>query len=463
MPLSTDTIHVLVVEDNDTMREGIVRVAEKMNAAVAAVADAPQAQRALQDARYDVVVTDYKLPGGDGLQVLRQAKTRHPESEVMVITAYGTIELAVEAMQAGAADFITKPFSPEELRVKLAKLFERLEERREIRRLSEENRFLREEMEARFHFGELIGRSPAMQAVFRTIEKVAPQDSTVIIYGESGTGKELVARAIHRASSRRDGPFVRVNCGALAETLLESELFGHERGAFTGAIKRKKGRFELAHRGTIFLDEIGDISAPLQVKLLRVLQEREFERVGGEETVSVDVRVIAATHRDLQQEMTSGRFRDDLFYRLHIIPIHLPPLRQRREDIPLLVEHVVSRLAEELRKPGLTITPEAMRQLESYDWPGNIRELENVLERAAVLCEGNRITPFDLPLLGRTAAPGLTLADGERDLAGTLAAVERQLIERALAQAKGVKAEAARLLGVKPSALYYKLEKYGLL
>jgi two-component system response regulator HydG len=445
------------------MREGIARVVEKMGAVPIVATDAPQALQALAKSDFDVVVTDYKLPGGDGLTILRQVKERRPECEVMVITAYGTIELAVEAMQAGAADFITKPFSPEELRVKLEKLFERLWERRELRRLSEENLYLREEMEDRFHFGEIIGRSAPMQAVFRTIEKVAPQDSTVIIYGESGTGKELVARAVHRASPRRDGPFVRVNCGALTESLLESELFGHERGAFTGAVKRKKGRFELAHRGTIFLDEIGDISHALQVKLLRVLQEREFERVGGEETVSVDVRVIAATHKELRAEVAAGHFRDDLYYRLHIIPIYLPPLRQRREDIPVLVEHFISRLAVELRKPNLRIAPEAVEQLQNYDWPGNIRELENVLERAAVLCEGDTITALDLPVLGRTGGRVVELPNQEYNLNEVLESVERQLIERALAHANGVKAEAARLLGIKSSALYYKLEKYGLL
>jgi len=458
----SDILRVLIVEDNDTMREGIVRVVEKMGAAPAAVADAPQALQAATEVDFDVIISDYRLPGGDGLAVLRHAKDRRPETEVMVITAYGTIELAVEAMQAGAADFITKPFSPEELRIKLEKLFERLRERRELLRLSDENRYLRQEVDDLFHFGDIIGKSAAMQAVFRTIEKVAPQDSTVIIYGESGTGKELVARAIHRASPRRDRPFIRVNCGALAESLLESELFGHERGAFTGAVRRKKGRFELAHRGTIFLDEIGDISPALQVKLLRVLQEREFERVGGEETVSVDVRVIAATHKDLQAEVGEGRFRDDLFYRLHIIPIHLPPLRHRREDIPLLVEHLIGRLARDLRKPGLCIDPEAVEQLKNYDWPGNIRELENVLERAAVLCEGKQITALDLPLLGGPGHHIAGLPDGERDLNRMLESVERQLIERAMAQARGVKAEAARLLGIKPSALYYKLEKYGL-
>jgi DNA-binding NtrC family response regulator len=370
--------------------------------------------------------------------------------------------LAVRAMQNGAADFITKPFSPDELTVKLERLVERLRQRRELENLQEQNLYLRQEEESQFNFGEIIGQSPPMLEVFRMLQKVAPTDSSVIIYGESGTGKELVARAIHKNSSRASGPFIRVNCGALTETLLESELFGHEKGAFTGALKRKLGRFELAHRGSIFLDEIGDISPALQIKLLRVLQEKEFERVGGEETVSVDVRVIAATHHNLKEEVAQGRFREDLYYRLHIVPINLPPLRQRTDDLPVLANYFLHRLGRELRKPNLKIEAPALEMMKNYHWPGNVRELENVLERAAVLCEGERITVADLPPLARDRSAVLQLPDENLELNQTLEDVERALIERAMFRAHGVKAEAARLLGIKATTLLYKLEKYGM-
>ncbi|RMF68013.1 MAG: sigma-54-dependent Fis family transcriptional regulator, partial [Calditrichaeota bacterium] len=401
-------------------------------------------------------------PGISGLVLLDKLKRIAPETEVLIITAYGTIELAVDAMQKGAADFLTKPFSPEELPIKISQLVQRRSERAELRRLSEENRYLREQVDGQFNFGEIVGSCRAMQEVYRTIEKVARGDSSVIIYGESGTGKELVARAIHKASPRRERPFVRVHCGALAEGVLESELFGHEKGAFTGAIKRKKGRFELADHGSIFLDEIGDIPLTTQIKLLRVLQEREFERVGGEETLRVDVRVIAATNKDLRAEIQAGRFREDLYYRLHIVPIYLPPLRERKEDIPQLTRHFLQKTSRALGMPELTIDDAAVEQLAAYHWPGNIRELENVIERAAVLCDDARIRVEDLPLLAQSRA-GLVVPEQTMDLNQALEMVEKQLLERAMQKARGVKTEAAKLLKIKPGALYYKLEKYGLL
>ncbi|MCG8603456.1 sigma-54 dependent transcriptional regulator [bacterium] len=454
-------LKILVVEDNDTMREGILRVVRKMGFTATEAATGETAVAEIAKAKFDMVITDYKLPGMDGLDVLGKAKERSPETAVLVITAYGTIELAVQAIQKGAEDFITKPFSPEELTLKVNKVLERIKERQELRRVSEENRYLRDEVEVQFNYGEIVGNSPAMRGVYRTIDKVAQGDSSVIIYGESGTGKELIARAIHKASQRKDRAFVRVNCGALAEGVLESELFGHERGAFTGALKRKKGRFELAHQGTIFLDEIGDIPLPTQVKLLRVLQEREFERVGGEETLSVDVRIIAATNKNLKVEIEAGRFREDLYYRLHIIPIYLPPLRERKEDLPLLTEHFINKIREDMKLPRLTIEEEAAGKLINYHWPGNIREVENILERAAVLCDEHCIRVKDLPLFGESQASEHS-AGASLELNRTLETVEKGLLEKAMERTSGNKTEAAKLLGIKTSALYYKLEKYDL-
>ena len=453
----------LIVEDNDTMREGIVRVVEKMGHKAVETADAEQAEKQLSKTKFDLLISDYKLPGMTGIELLEKIKLISPETEAMLITAYGSIELAVEAMKKGAADFITKPFSPEELTLKVNLILERVQQKAELQRVSEENRYLRDQLDGQFNFGEIIGNSPAMQAIFRTIEKVAKGDSSIIIYGESGTGKELVAHAIHNTSPRKDRAFIRVNCGALAEGILESELFGHEKGAFTGAIKRRKGRFELAQSGSIFLDEIGDIPLGTQVKLLRVLQEKEFERVGGEETLSVDTRIIAATSKNLQEEIKRGNFREDLYYRLHIIPIHLPPLRERKEDISLLTEHFIKKISKEVNIPELKIEAQAIDKLRRYNWPGNVREFENVLERAAVLSEDAHILASDLPLFSEGAQ---TLTYSQPDglnLNRTLETTEKQLLEKAMDKARGVKTEAAKLLDIKTSALYYKLEKYDLL
>ncbi len=455
---------IVVIEDNETMREGMAQALAKMGHEVVEAEDGEKGVEVATAQACDLVVTDYRLPGIDGLEVLPRLKARAPGAEVILITAYGTIGLAVQAMQEGAADFITKPFSHEELRVKAEKALRRAEERRELERVSAENVYLRQELEGRLNFGEIVGESPKMREVYATVEKVARTDASVLIYGESGTGKELIARAIHRASRRCDRPFVRVHYGALAEGVLESELFGHERGAFTGALRRKNGRFELAHTGSIFLDEVGDIPPSTQLKLLRVRQEREFERVGGEETLTVDVRIIAATNRDLAELVRQGRFREDLYYRLHIVPIYLPPLRERREDIPALTQHFLARLARELGKPQLSIEEEAMELLRSYQWPGNVRELENVLERAAVLADGSTITVADLPpLRSPSEGPGVPQEGESLRLEPVLERIERSYIERALAKAQGVKTEAARLLGLKPGALYYKLAKYGIM
>lgn len=451
---------VLIVEDNETLREGMAQVLAKMGLQVIQAADGPTALQHLRQHGVSLVISDYRMAGMDGIEVLKQVKKESPATEVLIITAYGSIDLAVQAMQFGAADFLAKPFSHEEFKLRVAKVLEKIEQEEKLSRLDAENDYLRQELDQALNFGHIIGESPRMQELYRTINKVARTDSTVIIYGESGTGKELVARAVHKTSERVNHPFIRVNCGALAEGVLESELFGHEKGAFTGALRRKRGRFELAHTGTIFLDEIGDIAMGTQVKLLRVLQEREFERVGGEQTLTVDVRVIAATHRDLRSLVEQGKFREDLYYRLHIIPVYLPPLRERSEDIPLLAEHFLQRVRQGIARPELVLSQTAVQSLCRYAWPGNVRELENVLERAAVLAEGDVIEPQDLPLGPGDASPAVAAAQSLDEM---LDQVEKNAIERALRQAKGVKMEAARILGIKTSALYYKLEKYGLM
>ena len=455
---------VLVVEDNETMREGICQVLKKMGHDVSQASNGPDALSLFSPSQHQLVIADYKMKPMDGLEVLRHVKGRAGEDgvDVIIITAYGTIDIAVEAMKSGAADFITKPFSLDELQVKVKRVFDDKGKREKIKELSEETEYLRQELNVRFNYGEIVGTSEKMQAVYRTISKIANSDSSILIYGESGTGKELVARAIHFSSRRKKKPFIRVSCGALAEGVLESELFGHEKGAFTGAIKRKIGRFELAEKGTLFLDEIGDISQATQIRLLRVLQEREFERVGDEQTIAVDVRVIAATNQHLVEKIEKGEFREDLYYRLHVIPIELPPLRERKEDIPVLIDHFLKKIGQEMNKRDLQVQDSAIQLLTEYDWPGNIRELENVIERAVVLCEGNLIRVDDVPTLvgGKEWHPSPVQQKGLNE---TLEGVEKQLIEKAMAQAKGVKTVAAQLLGVKTSALYYKLEKYRLL
>jgi DNA-binding NtrC family response regulator len=452
---------VFIVEDNAAMREGIEQVVQRFGFKTQVFDKAEPALRKLPEALPDILISDYRLPGMDGLALLQEVKRRAPSCELVLITAYGSIELAVQAMQNGASDFITKPFSPEELAVKLERLAQRLAQQREMEKLQAQNLYLREQEESKYNFGEIVGSSNAMQEVFRVLQKVAPTDSSVIIYGESGTGKELVARAIHKNSRRSAGPFIRVHCGGLTESLLESELFGHEKGAFTGAIKQRHGRFELAEGGTIFLDEIGDVTSAMQVKLLRVLQEKEFERVGGEETVHVDARIIAATHRDLKAEVEAGRFREDLYYRLHVVPLNLPPLRQRAGDVALLMRHFLLKMEKEIGKPNLRMDETATGLFLNYHWPGNVRELENLIERAAVLCDEGVIKVTDLPPLVKDRSAVFALPDGNLDLNHTLEEVERALLERALKKAHGVKAEAARILGIKTTTLLYKLGKYG--
>lgn len=443
----------LIVEDNHTMRLGMVESLRREGYEVGEFDNAPEALQALRQQFFPLVVTDLKMAPMDGIALLQEIKTAWPAVEVVVVSAFGTVDVAVQAMRLGAADFLTKPFSTDELRVRVKKVWERIQQRHTLDQLLEEKRLFQDEM-----FAEMIGSSPAMRQLFALIQRVAREDSTILIEGESGTGKELAARAIHRSSPRAEQPFIKVNCGALNDNLLESELFGHEKGAFTGAIRRKKGRFELAHGGTLFLDEIGDISPAMQVKLLRVLQEREFERVGGEETLAVDVRIICATHRDLPQKVAGGSFREDLYYRLSVIPLKLPPLRDRKEDIPALVQHFLDK-----RRPAKTLSAEGLQLLQQYAWPGNIRELENLVERLQVIAPGSEIEP---PLiaaqLGQGAAHTLEHYN-HLPLEDALYAFEKNLLMHAMQKAGGVKNQAARLLGIKTSTLYYKLEKFGLM
>lgn len=464
---------VLVVEDNETMREGLEISLGRMGLDVSAAPEPEYALQLAEKREFDLMVTDYKLPGFNGLELFRKVRELRPGIDAVLITAFGSVELAVEAMREGMADFITKPFGADELKVKVEKVLAARVQREEHGRLTEENQLLRSEVDLAGGFGELIGDSQAMAEVFETITQVAPTDASVLISGPSGTGKELVARELHRRSQRAGKAFVKVSCAALAEGVLESELFGHEKGAFTGSAGKRRGRFELADGGTLFLDEIGEISPTVQVKLLRVLQEKKFERVGGEQTLEVDVRVVSATNRDLAAEVEKGNFREDLFYRLHVVPVHLPPLSERAGDIPLLASHLAARVCRKMNRKGKALSDDAVAALQNYRWPGNVRELENVIERAIVLGKGDTISAADLPLRGgspNAGAAGAQAASGDAaklpsgglDLNAHLESIESKLIAQALEKARGNKSEAARLLKIKNSVLYYKMDKYGL-
>ncbi|MGE0399821.1 MAG: sigma-54-dependent transcriptional regulator [Kofleriaceae bacterium] len=452
---------ILIVDDNETIREGLAHMVKKLGheAVIASSGDAGIA--AFKKRRADFVITDLKMEGGTGVDVLKGITALDPDVPIMIITGFGTVETAVEAMKLGAFDFITKPIQPEVVRLKVASALELSAARRGRRKSQAMTETLAADQDARFP--ELVGGGEKMAIVRRTVEKVAASDTTVFIAGESGTGKELIARAIHRLSKRANGPFIKVNCGALTETLLESELFGHEKGAFTGAIKQKLGRFELADGGTLFLDEVGDVPPAMQVKLLRALQEQEFERVGGEAPIKVDVRVLSATNKDLDAEVAAGRFRQDLFFRLHVLPVKLPPLRERREDIPHLCAHFVAKLGPKTNARIRAVGDAALGRIMAYHWPGNVRELENAIEQALVFAEGDEITPAALPQFLQGGAEDDKLeVPRELSLPEILDDLERQLILKAYTKAGRVKTETARLLGIKTSALYYKLEKYGI-
>ena len=420
--------------------------------------NAGDALRLLEGSDLDLVLTDMKMPGLSGMELLVECKKRRPEVPVIMMTAYGTIEMAVEAMKKQAYDYITKPFQNEELKLTVRKALDNY-------RLVKENRRLSEALSERHRYRNIIGKSRPMLRIYDLVDKVARSKVSVLITGPSGTGKELIAKAIHYEGPRRERPFISVNCGALTETLLESELFGHEKGAFTGAVALKKGRFELADEGTLFLDEVGDMPPPLQVKLLRVLQEMEFERVGGAKTIKVDVRVLSASNRNLKQDVASGLFREDLYYRLNVMQIDVPPLRERMEDLRLLVDHFIQKYGEEAGKTGIRLGQEAWKALYSYDWPGNIRELENVIERAVVLNSGGIVELADLP--AEVSAKKEDLDVGKfvphnAKLQETLDYIEEKMIRRALEYSGNVQAQAADMLGISRHLMHYKMKKYGI-
>lgn len=438
---------ILVVDDERAMREAMRDWLSEDGYEVGMAEGGKEALDAVHGSPWDVILLDLKMPGMDGMEVLRGIKALETDAEVIMMTAYATVDTAVQAMKEGAFDYLVKPFDPDELEIQIKKILAHKE-------LVLENIFLKQRIEERFDFDEIVGKSEPMRRVFELITRVAPTDSTVLVTGESGTGKELVARAIHANSPRCYGPFVATNCGALPDSLLESELFGYEKGAFTGAEHTRKGRFEIANGGTLFLDEIGDISLKTQVDLLRVIQEKEFRRLGGEQTMKLDVRIVAATNRDLEQAIKENLFRRDLFYRLNVISITLPPLRERKEDIPLLIRRFIGKYALELNRAEVKVSPAALRRLVSYDWPGNVRELENVIERAMVIGKSGEILPGDLPFPEGPTEPG--------PLPKSLKAMERLHIERALKEHDWNVSKAARDLGIDRQTLYNKIQRYGI-
>jgi two-component system response regulator PilR (NtrC family) len=450
---------ILVVDDEKSMRDFLAIMLKKEGHVPVMAENGQKAAKLLKEDIFDLVITDVRMPKMGGADLLKIVKEHSPETVVVMITAYATAESAVEAMRAGAYDYIMKPFKVEEIKLVVKNALEK-------RQLREENVMLRRELEAEKGFQDFIGHSPAMERVFELISKVADKASTVIITGESGTGKELAARAVHNLSGRRDKPFMYIHCGALPEHLLESELFGHVRGSFTGAVENKAGLFEVAQGGTVFLDEIAETTLTFQVKLLHVLQEREFKRVGGTADIKVDVRIIAATNRDLKDEIAKGNFREDLFYRLNVIPLHLPPLRDRKEDIPALAEHFLRKFCKDA--DSMRIAPDAMGLLMEYNWRGNVRELENVMERACTLSEGVFITVDHVPpeLKGerrRRAGPMPDeIPDGGIGLESLLDEMEKNYLVKALNKAGGSKTEASRLLGLTFPSLRHRLKKHGL-
>lgn len=442
---------ILIVDDEKNSRQALAEILSEDGYNVATAMDGHRAMEEIREKSPDLVLTDLKMPGMDGLELLERVRVISSDIPVIILTAFGTVKTAVLALKQGAEHYLTKPVDIEELEVVVNKAMERS-------RLVSEAKNLRERLREKYRFENLVGSSPQMQEVFQTVEQVAPSNATVLVLGETGTGKELIAEAVHQHSLRSQGPFVKLNCATLSENLLESELFGHEKGSFTGANARRIGKFELAHGGTLFLDEIGDLNTSTQVKLLRFLQEQKFERVGGNDVIEVDVRLVAATNRDLEAAIAEGRFRQDLFYRLNVISIRMPPLRERASDIPLLVHHFIQKYREKNKKVVKSIEPEAMHELVSYNWPGNIRELENVIERAVVLCQGEIIECRHLPTLFSNLHSRVEL--GPPIPGSRMEEIERYAIQETLEHTGGNRTHAAAILGISVRKLQYKLREY---
>lgn len=449
--------HVLVVDDEENHRLMLRAHMTSEGFEVHEASNGREAVEMVSRQPFDLVLMDIRMPVMDGMEALREIVQVSPATPVIMMTAYGSIESAVEALKLGAEDYVTKPLDMDELFLKVRKALD-------LRRLKEENLLAKEALRERFDFSSIVGSSPKMQALFETLSLVAPTDATVLLLGESGTGKEVIAKAIHLNSPRRDRPLVKVSCAALPETLLESELFGHERGAFTGAHSRKKGRFELADGGTVFLDEIGELPPSTQVKLLRVVQDREFEPLGSERTIHTDVRIIAATNRDLEEDVKAGRFREDLFWRLNVVSIELPPLRERREDIPLLAEHFLRLYCQRNNKEIMGFSPRVMNAFLRYPWPGNVRELENVVERGVILSQREIITPEVLPPALRELAGEEPEQEDQQALmvGSSLRDVERAIILETLRRTGGNRTRAASILGISRKTLLNKLKLYGI-
>ncbi len=454
---------ILIVDDEPNYLIVLEELLEDEGFQVFTANNGEDALQVCKESDLDLVLTDMQMPGMGGMELLEQIKRQSPELPVIMMTAFGEVDKAVAAMQAGSFNFLTKPFKNDEL---LANINKAIEHHSVLR----ENIRLRSEVKQRCDFAGMVGKNRAMQEIYSLIEKVSPTPTSVLITGESGTGKELIARAIHCNSNREDGPFISVNCAALPDSLLESELFGHEKGAFTGAVSLRKGRFERADGGTLFLDEIGEMPLALQAKLLRIIQEKTFERVGGSTELSVDVRIIAATNKELKEEVEQGNFREDLYYRLNVLNIHVPPLRERMDDIPLLALHFVDKFAKQLNKPGLIISEESISFLSSLPWEGNIRELENTIERASILCNNNKIAPEDVQ--PDTISPNQPELDAHFNideifkpdirLPDILNALEKKMIVRAMEQSNYIQTKAANSLGITKSLLQYKMKKFGI-
>ncbi|MBW2072199.1 MAG: sigma-54-dependent Fis family transcriptional regulator [Deltaproteobacteria bacterium] len=446
---------ILVVDDEAAHRHMLETVLSVEGYEVEQADDGQTAIGAVEQRFYDLILLDIRMSKVDGIEALRKIKELSPGIPIIIMTAYASVNTAIDALKSGAYDYLTKPLDIDELKILVGKALRH-------RQLEQENIFLKERLDDRFDFSNIIARSESMKKLFDTMALVAPTEATVLIVGESGTGKELIANAIHQNSPRRDNPFVKVNCAALPETLLESELFGHEKGAFTGAVSRRQGRFQLAHRGSIFLDEIGEMAAATQAKILRVLQEREVEALGSSRTIKVDVRVIAATNKNLQSEIEQGRFREDLYFRLNVVTLSVPPLRDRRDDIPLLADFFLKQYAEKNRRHIKGFSPRALDILMRHNWPGNVRELENVVERAVIMARGDTVTPTELPDNLRVLDKEYQEAAVNLRTGKSLKEMEKQMILRTLEETGGNRTHAARILGISRRTLQLKLKEYGI-